>query len=636
MSKKNKIILLTIGVVCLLTIIIGLSYSYFVVSHTQEEENSLVSACFKFEFTDENDINLTNSKPILEKRANDLTPYTFTVSNICNFNMEYSINIETLNNTTMDLNAVRFKINSDQSQILGTKNDNDPSMFLNENVSNSKTIKTGFIGANKAKTFYLRMWIDEDATIDQSAEKIFESKVVVFSKMIKEGEEPSTLVSGPVLNEIFKKLAYGEAIEEQIDEDKVEWFNEMVEQYSIFKELLGENGQEKYNDMIENGELSPDRFSNYEEAKLYATKEMNSNPSLLFYLIDDINKYNMVDDESITSIQYTTNEPNPALATEIISTEDSPSEVVAWFEDGTIYIHSSNNNIKLNSNFSLTFYQLYGLRNIDLSHFDSSDVEQMAGTFSSTYVKSDYFNNFDMSNVKNTNLLFVQSVVDIDDLSVIDTSNVTDMNYMFFRTFIKNGNFGRLNTSNVENMAGAFSNINKITQTIMNQFYPELASEFTDDNPTLELDFTGINTSKVKDMQQLFSGTTGVSNLDLKAFDTSNVIDMTEMFKKSNFTILDLSSFNTSNVLFMDNMFLNSKSLQTIIVGDNWIRNSNLSSDSMFEGASSLVGGAGTLYSSSNIDAVYAQVDCSVSHPGYFTYYTSPTTYCENYPGASN
>ena len=120
MSRKKKITLLIIGIICIISLIAGLSYSYFIVRETQDGENAMTSACFKFEFTDENDINLTNSKPMHEKIAEGLTPYTFTIKNLCNYKMEYSINIETLNNTTMDLNAVRYKLNDEDSIILGS------------------------------------------------------------------------------------------------------------------------------------------------------------------------------------------------------------------------------------------------------------------------------------------------------------------------------------------------------------------------------------------------------------------------------------------------------------------------------------------------------------------------------------
>ena len=101
-------------------------------------------------------------------------------------------------------------------------------------------------------------------------------------------------------------------------------------------------------------------------------------------------------------------------------------------------------------------------------------------------------------------------------------------------------------------------------------------------------------------------------------FDTSNVTDMSNMFRDTLFTTLDLSSFNTSKVTSMDGMFYNSK-VKTIYASNNFITDNVTSSTHMFKEATNLVGGNGTKYNSSYVNKTYARIDGGAELPGYFT-----------------
>jgi len=66
-------------------------------------------------------------------------------------------------------------------------------------------------------------------------------------------------------------------------------------------------------------------------------------------------------------------------------------------------------------------------------------------------------------------------------------------------------------------------------------------------------------------------------------------------------------------------MFYNCSKLTTIYVSSNWSTGAVTYSIMMFYGCSNLVGGAGTVYSSSYVDATYAKVDGGTASPGYLT-----------------
>ena len=79
------------------------------------------------------------------------------------------------------------------------------------------------------------------------------------------------------------------------------------------------------------------------------------------------------------------------------------------------------------------------------------------------------------------------------------------------------------------------------------------------------IDLSKADTSKVTDMNGMFSECIMLKKLDLSGFDTSNVTDMCAMFSECYaLESLDLSSFNTSKVKDMSQMFLACRALRSL------------------------------------------------------------------------
>lgn len=97
------------------------------------------------------------------------------------------------------------------------------------------------------------------------------------------------------------------------------------------------------------------------------------------------------------------------------------------------------------------------------------------------------------------------------------------------------------------------------------------------------------------------------------------IVDMSYMFWNSKVTSIDLSSFNTSNVVNMSNMFDQCKKIKTIYASNRFVTDNVTSSSGMFRDSLYLKGGAGTSFSSSHTDKEYARIDGGTSSPGYVT-----------------
>ena len=117
-----------------------------------------------------------------------------------------------------------------------------------------------------------------------------------------------------------------------------------------------------------------------------------------------------------------------------------------------------------------------------------------------------------------------------------------------------------LDTSKVTDMHQMFSGMSNLTKLDVTHFDTSKVTNMFDmfygmSNLT-KLDVTHFDTSKVTDMFGMFSGMSNLISLDVTHFDTSNVTDMSAMFSgMSKLTNLDVTHFDTSNVKKMNSMF---------------------------------------------------------------------------------
>ena len=128
-----------------------------------------------------------------------------------------------------------------------------------------------------------------------------------------------------------------------------------------------------------------------------------------------------------------------------------------------------------------------------------------------------------------------------------------------------------------------------------------------------------LNTVQVSDMTQMFFGCMSLTSIDLSAFNTKQVTNTSDMFSYcSALQMLDLTTFDISNVTNMVSMFAGCSELTTIYCNTDW-SGTTATSYSMFSSCNKLVGGNGTVYNSSMMDATYARPDGGKEKPGYFT-----------------
>ena len=256
----------------------------------------------------------------------------------------------------------------------------------------------------------------------------------------------------------------------------------------------------------------------------------------------------------------------PAGAIDVESDETSDYPIKIWYDAAskTIFYWTEANKIFLNKDSRYTFRGFTKAEDIDVSNFDSSEVEDMAYFFyKMNSLRSLELSSFNTDKTTDMTGMFayVNSLKKLD-LTNFNTSKVTNMSAMFHSMF----NLGELkissfNTENVTNMNGMFYGASKLASLELLNFdtsnVTDMGRMFSGMSSIQQLDLSHFNTANVTAMNDMFSLMTSLTQINFGAnFDTSNVTDMTGMFYQSTGLVnLDLSHFNTRKVKSMNSMF---------------------------------------------------------------------------------
>ena len=293
--------------------------------------------------------------------------------------------------------------------------------------------------------------------------------------------------------------------------------------------------------------------------------------------------------------------PPVGVHTETVSTADSDLPIYLWYDQvqktifwwsnaDTVYINEDSNYMLANINDNSTLVQLIDMRgintsrmknahhmfwtkegltkHIDLSEFDTSNLEDVGYMFSTPYetvstaqIDPIDFSHFNTSKVKIMTGMFAGSYLPSIDIRNFDTRNVTNMEHLFNGLKkVTDLDLSGLDVKRVNNIGSLFArNPGLISLNLSNwqlDSVHDMSYMFTQLYDLKTLNLTGFTTKNVVDMNHMFNGCQHLTSLDLSSFDTSQVTNMSTMFKDmGSLNNINLSSFNTSNVTDMSEMF---------------------------------------------------------------------------------
>ena len=177
-NKTNKVLII-LGILIGILSLLGISYAIWVLKLNQTNFNIVNSSCLKLNLINEkNDINIENAYPLLNEEGKSLTPYEFTIENTCDLFVSYSVNLEVLDETTLPIKYVSVLLNEEGVQRLSNFDTVEATL---KNISISKELYKGGIGAGETNNYKLRLWLSEDVGPEDvdAMNKLFNAKVTV-------------------------------------------------------------------------------------------------------------------------------------------------------------------------------------------------------------------------------------------------------------------------------------------------------------------------------------------------------------------------------------------------------------------------------------------------------------------------
>ena len=190
---KKNIIFVAITLLILVSLGIGLSYSMWNMSLSQDTNNVIATTneCFDVTLTNQsNAIKLENAYPISDTKGKTLTPFTFTVKNTCDMFASYSVSLESLKGSTLSSRFIKVMVNDNEPKILNTLDSTDT---VNSGSVESRILAKGSLSKNSSKDYSIRLWIDYNTTLDDlnNEIKVLKSKIII--KAIPQGYTGETV-----------------------------------------------------------------------------------------------------------------------------------------------------------------------------------------------------------------------------------------------------------------------------------------------------------------------------------------------------------------------------------------------------------------------------------------------------------
>ena len=305
-------------------------------------------------------------------------------------------------------------------------------------------------------------------------------------------------------------------------------------------------------------------FKLYNLEKLYAFVKVNKNflDDIIYFKQDEDNSKKERKDNNYIEATLTINEDFNQLIKLINEIEDIKKCCEIYINDKNIGFNCNykfnipgtyNIKYKFSQKLKSTsdlFLDCQHLETIDLSKFDSSEIDSMKWMFCNCFsLKKINLSNFDTKRVSNMSLLFYSC-------KSLKTINLSSFNFY--------------NTENFDFMFSDCVNLKEIIfpvdLNISNAIY--LNGMFKNCKSLKNLDLSKFNTNNVEAMAYMFNGCDSLVNLDVSNFITQKVINMSYMFSQTSLPSLDLSSFLLPKNVVLNSIFKNCTQLNYLNISN--------------------------------------------------------------------
>lgn len=184
-SKENRrkiYVSLLVTVICL----IGLTYALFTIFLKQTENNSLATrTCFSTSLTEESSkITLEKAYPLTDEKGLETTPFTFKLTNNCANYVKAYITIDSTYRTSTSTsyladNYIKANVSLKGGSIKKSVIIGKQKLMDIDNNKKGYIIDEILLKPNEEREYDLRLWIEQNVTVDQGLNKSWKGSLVV-------------------------------------------------------------------------------------------------------------------------------------------------------------------------------------------------------------------------------------------------------------------------------------------------------------------------------------------------------------------------------------------------------------------------------------------------------------------------
>ncbi len=190
--KIKKELYIVVAVITLVLSIGAVSYAAWNNIFVQKGENVIQTGTFSVKYAATNNINLDNAYPIVDAAGEATEGYTFTVQNTGTTMASFDVSINRVASSTLADDQLRLAVDGDKEVAPTTVSDlPQTDVVVSEgdtnSYSNARYILTDTLAPaskengkdGEKKTYTIKLWLKEDASISPSQKSEYDSKIVV-------------------------------------------------------------------------------------------------------------------------------------------------------------------------------------------------------------------------------------------------------------------------------------------------------------------------------------------------------------------------------------------------------------------------------------------------------------------------
>ena len=176
MKKKYILTLVVIGLLFTVALTISTGYGLYISTSENNDKDATTLNCFKVYFSNTDTIELRNINPVVNEEGEESSPYTLTITNICDGTKELQLRLNILEETTFKTKALTIS-SAGHIELKPTLYSNlSNSKTTNENAIQSKLIGKISIEPNETIRTNIKLWFDERKTSEIKKEDIFKAQ----------------------------------------------------------------------------------------------------------------------------------------------------------------------------------------------------------------------------------------------------------------------------------------------------------------------------------------------------------------------------------------------------------------------------------------------------------------------------